>query len=461
MTELTTLKTAPAKFKIVAKIAPPEVAKATPKQTECNKHHVAGGFLHYMTFGGARSTKTFRNVRLIVARAMLAPGSRHAILRATQKSVRASIQMDTLPKVMRLCFPGVRYRLNKSEGVAFLPNGSEIWLAGMDNAQRVEKILGQEFATIFFNEVSELAYQSVTLVWTRLAQAINLANNPLKQLRLMILYDCNPPKKKHWAYQLFIEKKDPITQKEVPNPKDYGAFQMNPADNPLLPEQTKAIYRNLPPEQRKRFWEGLFGDAVEGALWSWADFRHFPPRERMPDFRRIVIAVDPYGGGTALDNKDPNASEAGVVAVGLGTDGNAYVLKDASSKGKTEVWARAAVNLYNRLGADAIVGEVNFGGDMVRAAVHAIDNTVNFKAVRASRGKAKRAEPVAALYGEKRVYHAPGLDILENQMCDFTTDFDVALMGYSPDRVDALVWGLSELMLTKQHGIGSMGMTGT
>lgn len=456
MTQIEILRTKPAKVKIIAKVMPPDVAAPTPKQIECNAYHSAGSYLHFLTFGGARSTKTFRNVRLIVARALLAPGSRHAIVRATQKSVRASIQMDTLPKVMKLCYPGLRYRLNKSEGVIFLPNGSEIWLAGMDNAQRVEKILGQEFATIFFNEASELAFTSVLLIWTRLAQSIPLANNINKKLRLLALYDCNPPKKKHWTYQLFADKIDPITQKNIPNPKDFGLFQMNPADNPHLPEQTKKIYQNLPPEQRKRFWLGEFGDAVEGALWNWASFKPFPPRNLMPDFRRIVVAVDPPGG-TGVGN----TAEAGIVVVGLGADGMGYVLKDCSLAGKTEDWAGAAVKAYHHFQADCIVGEVNFGGDMVRAAVHAVDDSANFKAVRASRGKAKRAEPVAALYGQNRVAHAPGLDALENQMCDFTSDFDVALMGYSPDRVDALVWGLTEIMLTKTNSMGSIGATGT
>lgn len=407
-----------------------------------------------MTFGGGRSTKTFRNVRLIAARATLAPNSRHLIVRRHLRTVRAAVMRDTLPKVMRLCFPNTTYKLNKTEGVAVLDNGSEIWMLGLDDDSRVEKILGMEFASIFVNECSEIGWNSIELVLTRLAQNINLKvlnRGKPQSLTLMALYDCNPPKKSHWSYQVFFQKKDPKTKKPLPNPSDYSAFQMNPADNPLLPEQTRKLYQNMSAEKRKRFWDGEFGEDVEGALWNWAHFKPFPDRQLIPDFRRIVVAVDPPAtGGTA-----------GIVVAGLGIDGNGYVLADRSCSGRPEEWARAAVHAYKTFGADCIVAEINQGGDMVRSVVHAIDKNVPYKAVRATRGKVVRAEPVTALYGEGRIYHAPRLDALENQMCEFTSSFDVTIMGYSPDRVDALVWALTELMLNSEGQMGTMGISGT
>lgn len=432
---------------------PDGVEPLTEKQAECTAYQVRGGFLHFLTYGGARSTKTFRNVRILVARAVSCAGSRHGVFRATQKSVRASIQMDTLPKVLRLCFPGLPHRINKTEGICYIntlhSEPAEIWLCGMDNAERVEKILGMEFATLFFNEISELAISSVQLIWTRLAQATSLP--------LLALYDCNPPKKRHWSYRMFFDKADPTTEKPLPNPHEFGAYQLNPADNPHLPEQTKEILQNLPPEKRKRFWDGEFGESVENALWSWEDFKPMPKdRAEWPDFVRVVVAVDPPGDATNPDN-----AEAGIVVCGLGTDGIGYVLADRSCRGATEVWAAAAVRAYDNFQADAIVGEVNFGGDMVRASVHAVDNSVAFVPVRASRRKAKRASPIAALYKRLKVRHAPRLDTLENQMCEFSDNFDVALMGYSPDRADALVWGLTHLMLNKSNTVGAMELIGT
>jgi phage terminase large subunit-like protein len=439
---------------------PVTIAALTPKQAECTEYQRVGNYTHFLTPGGGRSTKTFRHVRLMCARAILASQSRHAIVRRHFRTVKASVMRDTFPKVMRLCFPGVAWSLNKTDAFAAFPNGSEIWFLGLDDETRAEKVLGMEFATIFLNEISELAYSSASLILTRLAQNVALPSGGM--LPLMALYDCNPPKtKKHWSYQLFFDKSDPITAKPLPNPGDYGVFSMNPRDNPLLPEATKRLYQNMSPSDRKRFWDGEYGDDA-GGMWTWADFRPMPARDKLPDFRRIVVAVDPPAGTMRANAENGQlGAEAGIVIAALGTDGRAYVLADRSIRGQPEEWGQVAVRAYTSLQADCIVGEVNQGGDMVRAVIHAVDPRVNFKAVRASRGKAKRAEPVRALYGEKQVFHATGLDTLETQMCEFTTDFDVAAAGYSPDRVDALVWALTELMLSPQHGVGKIGVTGT
>lgn len=446
--------------------APAAIGRLTPKQIEATAYHVKHGFLHFMTFGGGRSAKTFRNVRICIARALAAENGRHAIVRAAQKHVKASVWLDTFPKVLALCFPGVDVRLNRQDLYATFGNGSELWFLGLDDADRTEKILGMEFATIFFNECSQLSFRSVEMVWTRLAQRVTLpkrdASEPDKYMRLMALYDCNPPKsKKHWTYTLFITKTRPDTGKPLANPDDFGAFQMNPKDNPHLPDQVKAIYQNMGPAERKRFWDGEFGDDAAG-LWTWAMFRPFPDKSLLPDMVRVVVAVDPPAGPTNPDEPgEKKLAEAGIVVAGRGDDGKMYVFRDCSVDGPPEVWGAAAVRAYHAYQADAIVGEVNQGGDMVRAVIHAVDRHVNFKAVRATRGKAKRAEPVAALYGRKLVLHANGLDVLENQLTELTPTFDVALAGYSPDRADALVWAAHDLMLNKQSGFGSMGVSGT
>lgn len=443
---------------------PATVAALTPKQAEATRYHTQHKFLHYCTGGGARSTKTFRAVRFIVARALRGEHSRHAIVRKAATNVRASVWKDTLPKVLRLCFPHLKkgrdYKLNSTEMcVTFTSNGAEIHCLGLDDADRAERLLGMEFATIFANEISQLSYASVVLLQTRLAQNVPMPGGG--HMPLFMLYDCNPPKtKKHWSYKLFIEKVDPYTNKPLPNPQDYGYFQMNPADNPHLPETTKQMYRNMTGSERKRFWDGEFG-ADEGGMWNVSQFLPLPPREQIPDFRRIVVAIDPPASdGKKQSDTAKQTAECGIIVAGLGTDGKGYVLRDGSMRGPAETWGRAAVNLYNTFGADCIVGEINQGGDMVRAVIHGIDSNAAFKAVRATRGKVKRAEPIAALYAKGRIHHAPRLDDLEEQMCEFTPDFDVAVAGYSPDRVDALVWALTDLMLQPTHGVGSIGVTG-
>jgi predicted phage terminase large subunit-like protein len=162
-----------------------------------------------------------------------------------------------------------------------------------------------------------------------------------------------------------------------------------------------------------------------------------------PELRRIIVAVDPSGtkGADAGDH-------AGVVVVGLGLDGNAYVLEDASVKAPPSKWGAVVINCFERHDADCIVAEVNFGGAMVQhvvqaAAAQANNIRVRYKEVRASRGKAVRAEPIAALYEQGHVHHAGEFPALEDQLAAFMT---AGYMGDgSPDRADALIWGLTEL----------------
>ncbi len=190
--------------------------------------------------------------------------------------------------------------------------------------------------------------------------------------------------------------------------------------------------------------EGLLLEDVEGALWTTARIEASRLEEPGP-LDRIVVAVDPPVTGTEASD------ECGILVVGARTAGppqdwRAVVLEDASvSAASPDRWARAALEALARHGADRLVAEVNQGGDLVEAVIRQIDPLVPFRAVHASRGKAARAEPVAALYEQGRVRHLRGLGELEEQMCRMT------LRGYegrgSPDRVDALVWAVTELMI--------------
>jgi predicted phage terminase large subunit-like protein len=175
-----------------------------------------------------------------------------------------------------------------------------------------------------------------------------------------------------------------------------------------------------------------------GALWrlEWLD------RDRVttaPELQRIVVAIDP-----AVSNNE-GSDETGIVVAGIGADKHAYVLEDISGRYAPHEWAAKAIDAYRRHRADRIIAEVNNGGAMVEATIRALDPMVSFKAVHASRGKVVRAEPIAALYEQRKVHHVGGFATLEDQVCAFTSDFDRARAGYSPDRVDALVWALTEL----------------
>jgi phage terminase large subunit-like protein len=177
----------------------------------------------------------------------------------------------------------------------------------------------------------------------------------------------------------------------------------------------------------------------EDALWSRAALEAMSGGVP-PDLRRIVVAVDPPASSGRA------SAACGIVAVGLDGDNNGIVLADATVEAALPTdWAAAAIRLYRRLDADCIVAEVNQGGEMVTAVLRTVDATVPVKAVRANRGKWLRAEPVAALYQQGRVRHAERFPALEDEMCDFGPDGLAG--GRSPDRVDALVWALTELML--------------
>ncbi len=185
----------------------------------------------------------------------------------------------------------------------------------------------------------------------------------------------------------------------------------------------------------------LEGELIEdrpGALWS-RDLIELACAVEPGLPGRIVVAVDPPAGSRA------NSDACGIVAAGLCGDGRAVVLADATVQGaKPHDWATRAVELHNSLQADCIVAEVNQGGDMVTSVIRQVDPSVPVRAVRATRGKWLRAEPVAALYQQGRVAHAARFSALEDEMCDFAPSG--LSSGRSPDRLDALVWALTDLL---------------
>jgi len=432
-------------------------ATLTDKQREANRL-LASGARNVMLRGGSRSGKTFLLCRAIVQRAINAPGSRHAIFRFRFNHAKTSIWSDTLPKVIKLCFPALRVRWDKTDFYLELPNGSQIWIGGLDDKERVEKILGQEYATIYLNESSQIPWGSVEMALSRLAQKVELAPEIAaavgrSHLALKALFDCNPPSKLHWSYQLFRAHMKPGTKEALPDPHNYVEMKINPDDNrDNLPSEYFEVLDGMSAAKRLRFKEGEWASEVNGALWTMEDrtapdggvipgidaLRITP--DQLPEMRRIVVAGDPSG-----TKGDGAGDDIGIVIAGLGIDGHGYVLEDATCQLSPEGWGRRIVERFHFHDADRIIGEANFGGDMVRAIVQSVDPKVPYRAVKASRGKSVRAEPIAALAEQGRVHHVGYFPDLEDQLTNFTAT------GYvgdgSPDRADAMVWALTELML--------------
>lgn len=184
-------------------------------------------------------------------------------------------------------------------------------------------------------------------------------------------------------------------------------------------------------------------DDLPGALWSRSEIDEHRVRVA-PELQRVVISIDPSGTKGETDDGD----EIGIIAAGLGIDGRAYVLADRTCKLSPDGWGRRAVTAYKEFEADRIVAERNFGGAMVEHVIRTIDKSVSYKEVTASRGKVARAEPVAALYEQGRVSHVGAMPELEDQMCQIAPEGFVG--EGSPDRADALVWALTELLLADQ-----------
>lgn len=418
----------------------PIVFKLTEKQKLARKI-LASIATYILLVGGSRSGKTFLTVRAIVIRALAAPGSRHAILRFRFNHVKASIVLDTFPKVMSLCFPDVPYKIDKTDWYAELPGNSQIWFGGLDDKERTEKILGQEHVTIYLNEASQIPYSSFNYALTRLAQTAEYEKDGAKhQMRRKFFVDCNPPSQAHWTYRLFVQKRDPETKKPLPNPDNYAFCQLNPADNlDNLPEGYIDSLANLPARLKLRFLDGKFSAVTESALWSLESIEKWRAIGDIPDMQRIVVAVDPSGG----DDESPGHDAVGVIVAGLGIDGIGYCLEDCTVSAGPVVWGNVVASAFDRHQADRVVGESNFGGAMVEHVIQTARRRTPYRSVVASRGKAVRAEPISVLAEQGRIRHVGFFPELEDELCAFSTT------GYlgekSPNRADAYVWAFTEL----------------
>lgn len=417
----------------------------TPKQVEAS-HVLSQAGRYKLLWGGSRSGKTWLFVRRIVIRAAKAPGSRHGIFRHRFNAIRASIGRDTLPNVVARCFPTLtlRDRLS-SEGFFELPNESQIWLGGLDEKDRVEKILGQEFVTIYLNECSQIPLASAELAMTRLAQVC-------EGIDQQGYYDLNPTGLTHYTNLAFNLKQNPRTRQPLPDPENYQSCHMNPEDNRAnLSAAYLQSLRNASERIRKRFYEGQYVPEVDGALWVLEKLEEChddpiePGSERHKALRRIVVSVDPSGS----DGKSEKANDIGIVVAGAKPHPSkrdrllATVLADYTCNAHPSEWGRVACAAAKTWDADAIVAEKNFGGAMVEAVIQSADPFARVILVTASRAKHVRAEPIAARYEQGEVEHAGRFAELEDEYCNFTT------AGYvgeeSPNRADAAIWALTEL----------------
>jgi phage terminase large subunit-like protein len=312
---------------------------------------------------------------------------------------------------------GQRPRFEPSKGQLVWPSGA---IAQAFSAEDPDGLRGPQFDAAWCDEVAKWRHPQRT--WDMLQFALRLGRHPQ-------MVATTTPRPIPLLKKLLADAGTLVTRAATAD----NAANLAPT---FLEEMTRRYAGSALGRQE------LLGELVDdtsGALWrrDWIDAHRVGCA---PELSAIVVAVDPPVTATA-------ASDAcGIVVAGLGPDGRAYVVDDRTLQGREPtVWARAAVAAYHDTMADRVVAEVNQGGDLVVTVLRQIDPNVAVRTVRATRGKWLRAEPIAALYAEGRVAHVGAFDALEDQMCAFGADG--LAKGRSPDRLDALVWALTDLMI--------------
>ena len=391
-----------------------------------------------LLFGGSRSGKTALIICIIFFLCDKYPNSRHLVARYRFNHAKTSLWYDTMPKVARLMGVKKIQTWNKQDWFIRFRNGSEIWLAGLDDKERLEKVLGNEYATIYLNESSQISYNALVVLMSRLAQKIEGFKN-------RIFVDCNPPTKRHWIYNLFIMKRDPESRVPVKRPDNYISMLMNPADNAEnLGQDYLEILDDMPERAKKRFKLGIFLDDVEGALFKQEDL----DRERVNfarDLVRTAVAIDPAVSKKEMSNK------TGIVVGGIDgrtmKDGkprpHGYVLEDRTGVYSPDEWADIAIALYYEYECDCIIAEVNNGGDLVRHTIETKDPNIKVYTVHATKGKMVRAEPISAISEQGRLHMVGLFAELEEQLTTYTGKTD----EQSPDNFDAMIWLFTLLMI--------------
>jgi len=245
------------------------------------------GAKHILLYGGSRSGKTTVLVMAIIFRALMYAGSRHLICRYRAKDARSSVLRETLIPWLDNTVGKNGYYYLAHESMITLFNGSEIWIGGLGDREQADKILGHEYCTIYFNEISQLSYIAVTTAYSRLAMRV-------KGCRNLFFYDCNPGSPLHWAYKIFVLKRIFLTGEPLEKPELYEAMLLNPEDNRenLPDDYISDILDVLPEKQKARFRDGLWVKA-EGVIYDKFDETMIIKTEDLPkEFDRFAAGQD-------------------------------------------------------------------------------------------------------------------------------------------------------------------------
>lgn len=369
-----------------------------------------GDWLIWLILAGRGWGKTRTGSEYVIARA----GAGHgpiALIGETAADVRDVMIEEGPASILKVSPPWFRPQYEPSKRRLTWPNGV---MATAFAGDAPDQLRGPQHATVWADEPAKWRY--ATEAWDNMEMGLRVGPDP----RCIATTTPRP------IALIRNLVKDPHVTVTT------GSTYDNLANlSPVFAERIRRRYEGTRLGRQELHAELLTDNP--GALWSFDLIDEHRTGGTQPAMKRIVIGVDPSGGG----------NEIGIVAAGLGHDGHGYVLEDRTLEGSPAAWANAVVNLYDALKADRVVAEKNFGGDMVLSTLRTARASLPVSLVTASRGKQQRAEPVAALYEQGRVHHVGSFPKLEDEM----TTWDPDTVDWSPNRLDALVWALTELML--------------
>ena len=371
----------------------------------------AGGWRVWLILAGRGFGKTRTGAEWVRALAESGRARRIALVAETAADAR-DVMIEGESGLLSCSPPWARPRYEPSKRRVTWPNGA---VATSFSADDPDQLRGPQFDAAWADEIAKWRYEAA---WDNLTLGLRLGADPR-------CVATTTPKPRAWLARLMADPGTVVTR---------GTTRENAANlAPVFLDQVVARYAGT--RLGRQEIEGEFLTEVPGALWTRALIEATRAASAAPDLARVVVAVDPAVTSGATSD------ETGIVVAGVDGEGRFWVLEDLSDRMSPDLWARRAAEAYRRHRADAVVCEVNQGGDLVVATLRTVDRSLPVRAVRATRGKRLRAEPVAALYEQGRVRHAGGFPQLEDQMAGFTGTPGEA----SSDRLDALVWALTDL----------------
>jgi len=370
-----------------------------------------GDWLRWILLSGRGGGKTFAAAHYVDQYARANAGHRIAII------------APTLGDARKTCVEGVtgilsfnrNVKFNRSWGELHWPNGAQGTLFGAHTPDDAERLRGPQHHLVWFEEMA--AARELEDSWTNMRLGLRLGDRP----RVII---STTPKPRALLKRLLADAGTVVTRATT-------------ADNPYLHESVRTeLYRLYEGTRvgRQELGAEILDDNPE-ALWS-RELIEASRVTKTPELVRIVVSVDP--------SATSGGNECGITVQGIDGDGEGHLLDDVSMQGSPHGWAKQAVTAYHKWKADRLVAETNQGGEMVRQTIASVDAHVSYRGVHASRGKFTRAEPVSAFYEQGRIHHVGCFPELEDEMCSWQPG------GESPNRLDAMVHGFTDLMISKK-----------